>query len=61
MTKQQAYDMLNNALASINTSRQGHMALSQALDFLAAESNKNNAKEATTLKAVPEPSEGQKL
>lgn len=34
MDRQKAFDMINQALASVSTSRQGHIALQQALDFL---------------------------
>lgn len=35
MTKEEAYNLLNQAIAQINTTRQGHMLLVQALDLLA--------------------------
>lgn len=53
MTKEQAYNLLNTALASIQTTRQNHNALIEALNIL-MEPKQETIKEPMKLKEVKE-------
>ena len=53
MNKEQAFKIIDNALASVKTDRQGHGVLKQALDLIAAELFPRKLEQVTKPVALP--------